>query len=164
MAKLTGMQELFCQEYLKGLNATQAAIRAGYSKKTSRQQGAQMLRDDKIAKRIAELQGVRSERTEITQDWVLTSLKEVAERCMEKVPVMEFDVSVGGFVESGKWQFNASGANKSLELIGKHLGMFIERHSSENLNVDINDLTNAELDQVIAGASIASVIAKRQRK
>jgi phage terminase small subunit len=55
MSKLTDKQEMFCKEYLIDLNATQAAIRAGYSKKTANEQGSQNLVKLSIQKRIAEL-------------------------------------------------------------------------------------------------------------
>lgn len=71
-------QELFCEEYLKDLNATRAAIRAGYSKKTSMEQGYQLLQKPSVAKRIAQLKEERSERTKINTDWVLQRLGEEA--------------------------------------------------------------------------------------
>jgi len=73
--KLTPKQELFCQEYLKDLNATQAAIRAKYSEKTANVQGPRLLVNVSVAKRIAELKGKRDERTKLTQDWIIKELK-----------------------------------------------------------------------------------------
>ena len=54
--KLTNKQTLFCQEYIKDFNATQAAIRAGYSKKTANEQAARLLANVSIQKNISELQ------------------------------------------------------------------------------------------------------------
>lgn len=71
MAKLTDKRERFCEEYLVDLNATQAAIRAGYSEKTARQQGQRLLSNVVIEARIAELKRERSMRTQITADRVL---------------------------------------------------------------------------------------------
>lgn len=57
-------------------------------------------------------------------------LKEVAQRCLQRVPVMEFDRverrMVQAQTEGGKdvWEFDSTGANRSFELLGKHLGMF----------------------------------------
>lgn len=73
-AGLTPKQERFCQEYLIDLNATQAAIRAGYSAKTAHEIGAQNLAKLSIAARISELQQERSERTQIKADAVLKEL------------------------------------------------------------------------------------------
>ena len=119
MPGLSNKQAAFVQEYLKDLNATQAAIRAGYSPKTANEQAGRLLVKASIQEAIETAKAERQVRTEITQDYVLTSLKTVADRCMEAVPVL---VSEG--CETGFWKFNAQGANKSLELLGKHLGMF----------------------------------------
>lgn len=70
-AKLTDKQARFVEEYLIDLNATQAAIRAGYSEETARQIGAENLTKPVIANAIAAAQKARSERTQITQDRVL---------------------------------------------------------------------------------------------
>lgn len=78
MAKLTDKQEMFCQEYLIDLNATQAAIRAGYSKDTANKVGPENLVKLGIEARIAELQESRLERIELTQDEVLIELKNFA--------------------------------------------------------------------------------------
>lgn len=128
---MTPKQERFCQEYLVDLNGTQAAIRAGYSEKTAGQQGERLLRNVEIAATIRAVMDERAERTKITSDYVLSSLQEVAERCMQRSPVM---VGNGkerqqAIDEEGRhvWEFNAMGANKSLELLGKHLALFTER-------------------------------------
>ena len=74
MAKLTAKQALFVEEYLKDLNATQAAIRAGYSEKTAKSQGQRLLTNVDIAKAIDSAKGERSERTKIDADWLLMRL------------------------------------------------------------------------------------------
>jgi len=76
--KLTAKQELFCQEYLVDLNATQAAIRAGYSEKTARSQGQRLLTDVDIQEAITSGKGERSERTKIDADWLLAHLADEA--------------------------------------------------------------------------------------
>jgi phage terminase small subunit len=134
MCKLNEKQKRFVEEYLVDLNATQAAIRAGYSSKTARQIGEQNLSKLDIQEAIQKSVKERSERTQITSDWVLNQLVEVSQRCMQKTPVMIFDREEKEYVQAtneegeGIWTFNAMGANKSLELIGKHLGMFVEKH------------------------------------
>lgn len=70
-------QEAFCLEYLLDLNATSAAIRAGYSKKTAAQQGARLFRNVKIAARVALLKAERVQRTEINIDRVIEELAKV---------------------------------------------------------------------------------------
>jgi phage terminase small subunit len=121
--KLTPKQDEFCRQYLIDLNATQAAIRSGYSEKTARTTAAQNLAKRNIEDRIRELQRERAERTEITQDWVLEKLVANVERSMRAVPVFDREGA-----ETGEYQYQGSVANKALELVGKHLGMFAERH------------------------------------
>ena len=77
-ASLTPKQARFVEEYLLDLNATQAAIRAGYSAKTANEQGAQLLAKLSIRQAVAEAQAIRSKRTEITQDEVIQGLKKEA--------------------------------------------------------------------------------------
>jgi len=104
---LTPKQARFAQEYLIDLNATQAAIRAGYSPKRADQSGYQLLSNIEIQAAIEKGQAKIAEKNDISIKWVLDNLKTVADRC------------VGGK--------DSAGANRSLELIGKHLGMFIDR-------------------------------------
>ncbi len=104
---LTNKQERFCDEYLVDLNATQAAIRAGYSKKTANQQGPRLLVNVGIQERIQELMDKRSERTQITQETVLKNLEELRDLAKKD---KQFSPSV-----------------RAVELLGKHLGMFGEK-------------------------------------
>lgn len=76
---LTPKQQRFVEEYLIDLNATQAAIRAGYSAKTAHSQGERLLRNVEAAKAIADALAARSERTKVDADWVLKRLTAEAE-------------------------------------------------------------------------------------
>ena len=76
---MTPKQTCFVQEYLIDLNATQAAIRAGYSKKTARQVASENLSKPDIQRAIEEAQQVRAERTGLTQDAVVQGLLKEAE-------------------------------------------------------------------------------------
>jgi phage terminase small subunit len=76
--KLTAKQQRFVDEYLVDLNATQAAIRAGYSKKTAHAIGEENLRKPEIQAALQERMKARQERTEITQDAVLKELARIA--------------------------------------------------------------------------------------
>ena len=78
MAKLTPKQKAFVQEYLIDLNATQAAIRAGYSQKTADVQGVRLLGNVKVQSALNEAMKNREIRTEITQDKVLKELAKIA--------------------------------------------------------------------------------------
>ncbi len=82
---LTAKQQRFVDEYLIDLNATQAAIRAGYSQKTARQIGNRMLTNVDIQSAIAKRMGDRSGRVEITQDMVLRELAKIGFSDIRKV-------------------------------------------------------------------------------
>lgn len=75
---MTPRQEAFVREYLIDLNATQAAIRAGYSPKGAEVLASNLLRNPKVADAIKEAQSKRAERTEITADRVLQEYARIA--------------------------------------------------------------------------------------
>lgn len=76
-ASLNAKQARFVEEYLIDLNATQAAIRAGYSEKTAKSQGQRLLTNVDVAAAISKAQEKRSVRTGITQDRVLAELAKI---------------------------------------------------------------------------------------
>lgn len=132
MPKLTDKQAAFVREYLVDLNATQAAIRAGYSERTASRIGPQLLGKTCVREAIEKAQAKRAQRVEVTQDYVLSNLVEVVERTMQRAPVLD---RKGEQVtdEEGRavWTFDAKGANKALELLGKHLGIFTDKVKAE---------------------------------
>jgi phage terminase small subunit len=139
---LTAKQEMFVKEYLIDLNGTQAAIRAGYSEKTANEQASRLLAKVKVRSRVEELQSKRSEKLNLDAEWVLTRLKEISDKCMTAEPVTKWDYEAKAMVETGEYLFDSNGANKSTELIGKHLGMFKDKieHSGElNIVVGLPD-------------------------
>jgi phage terminase small subunit len=144
---LTAKQEAFVREYLIDLNATQAAIRAGYSEKTAGATGFENLKKPEIASAIAAAQQVRSVRTEITQDRVLKEIARVAfgdprdvmtwgpggvvlkdsatltdDQAMQVAEVSETTSATGGSLKLKKHD-----KVKALELLGRHLGMFTDK-------------------------------------
>ncbi len=105
---LTPKQEAFVAEYLIDLNATAAAERAGYEHPNK--QGPRMLVNVGVAAAIAKGQAKRSERTEITQDYVLTAIKETMEQ------------------RKGTGEHsNPNAVLKGAELLGRHLAMFTDK-------------------------------------
>lgn len=132
MPKLTDKQTAFVREYLVDLNATQAAIRAGYSERTASRIGPQLLGKTCVREAIEKAQAKRARRVEVTQDYVLSNLVEVVERTMQRAPVLD---RKGEQVtdEEGRavWTFDAKGANRALELLGKHLGIFTDKLKAE---------------------------------
>lgn len=75
---LTPKQEAFCREYLIDLNGTQAAIRAGYSKRTANEQAARLLANVSVSSHLKTLMDERNRRTQIDADWVLKRLAQDA--------------------------------------------------------------------------------------
>lgn len=128
MAELTDKQKRFCEEYVIDLNATQAAIRAGYSEKTANEQASRLLANVNISDYVANLQKKISEKLQIDAEWVLKRFKDISDRSMQAEPVLVF--SDGVWVESGEYKYDSSGANKATEMIGKHIGFF-ETHNAQ---------------------------------
>jgi phage terminase small subunit len=132
--KMTPKKNKFVLEYLKDNNATQAAIRSGYSNKTAYSQGQRLLKNVEIKAAIDLELSKQAKRTGINADYVLNSLKEIADRCMQKVMVMEMGLP------TGEWKFDAGGATKALELLGKHLKLFTDK-TDDSLSTFINSLS-----------------------
>ena len=146
MAKLTEKQQRFVDEYLIDLNATQAAIRAGYSVKTANEQGAQNLAKLSIQQAIAEQMADRSRRTGVNQDRIVLELARIAFAkitdivdsegkikstasdddlaCIESVKYKGSESETSSSVER---EVKLSSKLKALELLGKHLGMWNDK-------------------------------------
>lgn len=152
------MQELFCREYVKDekFNATQAAIRAGYSPKSAQMQGSRLLSKAMVQRRIAELMQARNKRMDVDADYVLARLIEIDELDVSDIleddmldfkPINKWpkawrtsisgidlmtiankgDESFESIVKKIKWPDKT----KVLELIGKHVDVsaFAENHT-----------------------------------
>lgn len=114
VATLPARQERFCQEYLVDLNGTQAAVRAGYSAKSARAQAAQLLANLNVARRVQALQAEAAKRNQVSIDEVVDKLRQAHS---EAVGARQFGPAV-----------------RALELLGKTLGMFVERqHHTQEL-------------------------------
>ena len=123
MAKLTDKQELFAREFIKDLNATQAAIRAGYSEKTARAIGCENLPKPDIQQRISELNHERMERVQIDADYVLRQAVKLHERCMQEVEPLTDRRGEEIKDDQGRtiYGFDAKGAAAALKLVGEHV-------------------------------------------
>jgi len=143
----TPKKKRFFEEYLKDLNATQAAIRAGYSKKTAHSQGPRLLEDVDVANAIKNAQRERSEAVKIDAAYVLSRLGEIDQ--MDALDILNEDGSVKHIQDWPKiWRQMISGLDvmevvgasddmrtavvkkikwpdkiKNLELIGRHVGV-----------------------------------------
>ena len=129
VGKLTDKQKRFVEEYLVDLNATQSAIRAGYSEQTAYSIGQRLLKKVEVQEAIQQAQNKRSERTQITQDEVIRRLIENVDISMGKKATV---ITIPSKSENGEvvgndvaqFVYEPSAANKALELLGKHLGIF----------------------------------------
>lgn len=102
--KLTAQQNIFVAEYIVDRNATQAAIRAGYSAKTAKSQGQRLLTNVDIMDAINKQLEYREQRTLVTADYVIKGIKEVADNTERDCDRL-----------------------KAYELLGKHLKLFTEK-------------------------------------
>ena len=158
---MTKKQKLFVEEYLIDLNATQAAIRAGYSAKTAQEQASRLLSNVMVQGSIAKAMAERSKRTGINQDRVIqelaritfvnpqnvidsedASVREDATEddlaCIQSVKVKTMSGEKGSSVER---EVRLNDKMKALELLGKHLGMFkdkLELETDMDLNITID--------------------------
>lgn len=128
---LTPKQQRFVEEYLIDMNATQAAIRAGYSEKGAHVRGAELLSNRKVADYVAEARANLSKRVEVTQEEVIEGLRQNIRRASEAEAVTDKDGNQIGIVYQGNV------VNKGLELLGKHLGMFTDKVQVEMPPVQI---------------------------
>jgi phage terminase small subunit len=158
--KMTDRQRRFCEEYLVDLNATQAAIRAGYSTVGAGQQGCELLKIPKIRARIDADMAELSRRTGVNAERVIRELAKIA--LVNPRAVIDFNsarVLEGASDDDTaaitgvkvKTMTSESGASierevrmeskvKALELLGKHFGMFTDNiHLTGEMGVQIID-------------------------
>jgi phage terminase small subunit len=147
--QLTEMQKKFCDEYLIDLNATQAAIRAGYSPRSASELGKQLLDNPLVAAEVARARAKQSRRTGITADRVLRELARVAfcnpddvidpdtaevlpdateddKRCIAgvKVKYVPHKDEDGNYTEAIEREVKLCDKLKALDMLAKHLGMY----------------------------------------
>jgi phage terminase small subunit len=93
---ITDKQKRFCEEYMVDLNGTQAAIRAGYSKKTANEQAAQLLAKLSIRQYVNELQKELSESTKISAEMVINELAKVGfSNISNYIKVIDKEIELG---------------------------------------------------------------------
>lgn len=166
MAKLTPKQLQFCREYLIDLNATQSAIRAGYSEKTAYSIGVENLKKPEIQQEIERLQNERNERTKINADYVLNRLVEIDQ--LDVLDILDENGNIKPIDEwSKEWRTNISSIEvvensqgilrkikfpdkvKNLELLGRHIqvGAWSDKKVVDNISSDGSMTpTNISLD------------------
>lgn len=170
MAELNQRQELFCREYIKDLNGTQAAIRAGYSPKTADRMAYELLKKPEIQAFVLQSKAERVEEVKVDANYVLKRLIEIDE--MDVADILD---DGGDFLPIRKWpkvwRTTLSGLDiaiinsgdteaiikkikwpdkvKNLELLGKHIGVgaFTEKvdHTSSDGSMSPAKPTRAEI-------------------
>jgi len=172
---LTKKQLLFCQEYLIDLNATQAAIRAGYSPKNAYSQGFDNLKKPAIALEVQRGMDAREKRTGITADNVLRELAKLAfsnirdfaswqgqevrfadsDGLTEGQAACISEISQTVTQHGGSFKIKLHDKKGSLELLGRHLKLFTDKieHSGDPENpiqlagaIDTSKLSDEELE------------------
>lgn len=170
MAELNQRQEMFCREYIKDLNGTQAAIRAGYSPRTADRMAYELLKKPEIQAFVLQSKAERVEEVKIDANYVLKRLIEIDE--MDVADILD---DGGDFLPIRKWpkvwRTTLSGLDiaiinsgdtetilkkikwpdkvKNLELLGKHIGVgaFTEKvdHTSSDGSMSPAKPTRAEI-------------------
>lgn len=119
---LNNKREIFVKEYLVDLNATQAAIRAGYAKGSADVTGARLLGNASVAAAIKVEMAKREKRVELTQDKVLRDIEAIKQHAMLTSADANGNITMNNYPT----------ALKACELQAKHLGMFIEKSEVEH--------------------------------
>lgn len=158
---MTKKQKRFCEEYLIDLNATQAAIRAGYSPDTAGAIGAENLTKPEIQRAVARAMAERSRRTGVNAERVVLELAKVAfvnvgniidatdatlkeDATPEDLAAIQ-SIKVKDMGEMGiEREIRMADKLKSLELLGRHLGMF-----NDKIRLDAK-LDTGKLDSILA--------------
>lgn len=159
--KLNARQEQFCREYIIDLNASQAAIRAGYCSENADVSGPRLLGNARIQKRIAELNTKRAEKTEIKAEEVLLELhrlatadpREILDSDGKPLPPAQWPVGIArcvksyDVIESGehvkitKVKFTDKG--KALETLCRHLGLLKDKLEVSAQEPTLRDILRA---------------------
>jgi len=131
---MTPKQKLFIKEYLIDLNATRAAISAGYSEKTAYSQGQRLLKHVEVSAKLSESVQKLTEKLEISTEYVLTGIKDIVERSIKRGD-----------------EYDAFAALKGYELLGKYRKLFTDKieHSGQIENVTF-DATHVSDEQLAA--------------
>lgn len=142
---MNNRQQLFCEEYLKDLNATKAAIRAGYSEKTAYSQGQRLLKNVEIKNRLQEIR-------EKIQDENIATIKDIEEflslslngEMEEEVISVVAEIEGSSKVVKTKKQISLRDRIKAAELLGKRYGLWTEKQEVDiNLPTFIDDIQGA---------------------
>lgn len=159
---MTVKRHRFVAEYLVDLNATQAAIRAGYAKKGAKDQAYQLMQLPEVAQAIEQAMGERNKRLQVDADYVLQRLTEIDQLDLADIfdvdgklmPIRQWPLIWRQMVKevdmkTGKVKFHDK--LRALELIGKHVNVNAFREQVNHTgNINLTDITDEELERQIA--------------
>lgn len=146
--ELTPKQQAFTEEYLKDLNGSKAAKRAGFSARSAKDIAFELVAKPEIKKVIQKKMDERSERTKIDADYVLTTIKDTVERCRQAEQVMAWDPLEKTMVPTGEWKFDANAVLKGCDLLGKHIKLWSDAPKVD-FNINLSTMSDEELDKKI---------------
>ncbi len=153
--RLTARRDAFCREYVIDLNATQAAIRAGYSEDSAGTEGHRLLQNANVITKVRKLQADAARVAGLTAENVLSGLLEIRDRCMQVEQVYDRDGNPLGI-----YQFDSKGANAASVALGKHLALFADRKIIEGID-GLADRINRAHSRVAEGQQAARLPRKR---
>lgn len=143
---LTIQEEGYARARAMGMSQKEAVALITGGKTTAVSAGSHWEKKAHVKARIDELRREITERAvekaSVDRAWVLGNLKKVVNRCLQEEPVMK------GGEPTGEFKFDSMGANRALELIGKELGMFLEK-KPQNEN-PLGELSDADLARMAA--------------
>jgi phage terminase small subunit len=145
--------ERFAKHIVAGNTAAESYRHAGFKCGTESSvysSASKLQRHPQVAQRIAELKERAAQRTVVDRSYVLDKLRENMERAMQAEPVRGPDGK-----ERGEYQYAGAVANRALELLGKELGMFIDRSEGKLTITSVADLPAAAVEALIAEAEAA---------
>jgi phage terminase small subunit len=116
----------FAQLVASGINATEAYIAVGYSRRGAHASAHRLQLNSTVGSRLAELRGAVLERTlekaAVDRAWIIERLRSNVERSRQVEPIVDREGEA-----TGQYRFDVTGANKALELLGRSIGLFVDR-------------------------------------
>ena len=153
--KLTPKQKAFAREYIKDNNGKEAAIRAGYDEKYAKQQAYENLTKPYLKEVIQEKQAVLAEKAQISAEFVINNFLEILNFNKQ---IEEFYQGDGENIRVKKKMIDAQAALKASEMLGKHLGLFVEK--LQVTGKDGKDLMPIEERKTNLARKLASFLAR----
>lgn len=159
---LTDKEDAFCNEYIRDLNGTKAAIRAGYSENSARQIASENLSKPYIQARISVLKAERAERNKITSEDIVAKLWDIVGadltdvisadgQLLKDIPV-EYRTLIQG-IKNGRDGIEVKFMDKlkALQMLAAHLGMNAPVKIEHSGKIDTNENLAAEIAEMLKG-------------